>query len=89
MNADGWSEWPAPAKLNLFLHITGRRLDGMHCLQSVFRLLEWGDQVGVRVRSGTITFPAAGAAKQLACKIKTDEAAADVWAWSIRIIRTS
>jgi len=48
-----------------------------------------GNQTGVRVRSGTITFPAAGAAKQLATKIKTDEAAADVWAWSIRIVRTS
>jgi 4-diphosphocytidyl-2-C-methyl-D-erythritol kinase len=50
MSADGWSEWPAPAKLNLFLSITGRRPDGMHCLQTVFRLLEWSDRVGVRVR---------------------------------------
>jgi 4-diphosphocytidyl-2-C-methyl-D-erythritol kinase len=48
--AEGWSDWPAPAKLNLFLHITGRRADGMHELQTVFRLLDWGDRVSLRVR---------------------------------------
>jgi len=47
----GWSEWPAPAKLNLFLHITGRRPDGLHELQTVFRLLAWGDRVAIRVRN--------------------------------------
>src|SRR5207342_89764 len=47
----GWSEWPAPAKLNLFLHITGRRPDGLHELQTVFQLLEWGDTVEVRLRA--------------------------------------
>ena len=46
----GWSEWPAPAKLNLFLQITGRREDGYHQLQTVFRLLDWGDTVRLRVR---------------------------------------
>ncbi|MFL9582974.1 4-(cytidine 5'-diphospho)-2-C-methyl-D-erythritol kinase [Stenotrophomonas sp. AB1(2024)] len=49
LNASG-SWWPAPAKLNLFLHITGRRADGYHELQSVFRLLDWGDRVRLRVR---------------------------------------
>ena len=49
-DAAGWSWWPAPAKLNLFLHITGRRADGYHLLQSVFRLLDWGDRIGLRVR---------------------------------------
>nr|WP_236589848.1 4-(cytidine 5'-diphospho)-2-C-methyl-D-erythritol kinase [Ramlibacter aurantiacus] len=34
---------PAPAKLNLFLHITGRREDGMHLLQSAFMLVDWHD----------------------------------------------
>ena len=46
----GWSAWPAPAKLNLFLRITGRRTDGYHDLQSVFRLLDWGDRIRLRVR---------------------------------------
>jgi len=34
---------PAPAKLNLFLHVTGRRPDGYHLLQSIFMLLDWHD----------------------------------------------
>src|SRR5690606_18343724 len=46
----GWSYWPAPAKLNLFLQITGRRADGYHELQTVFRLLDWGDRIGLRLR---------------------------------------
>lgn len=36
-------EWPAPAKLNLFLHVCGRRADGYHLLQTVFQLLDFGD----------------------------------------------
>ncbi|NNL57165.1 MAG: 4-(cytidine 5'-diphospho)-2-C-methyl-D-erythritol kinase, partial [Pseudomonadales bacterium] len=36
---------PAPAKLNLFLHITGRRADGYHRLQTLFQLLDYGDIV--------------------------------------------
>ncbi len=48
--AQGWSAWPAPAKLNLFLHIVGRRDDGYHLLQTVFQLLDWGDLVRLRVR---------------------------------------
>ncbi|HEY5972487.1 MAG TPA: 4-(cytidine 5'-diphospho)-2-C-methyl-D-erythritol kinase [Pseudoxanthomonas sp.] len=48
--ADGWSAWPAPAKLNLFLRITERRDDGYHNLQTVFRLLDWGDCLQLRVR---------------------------------------
>jgi len=46
----GWSEWPAPAKLNLFLRITGRRADGYHELQTAFQMLDWGDSVRLRVR---------------------------------------
>src|SRR5258708_35212233 len=45
-----WSTWPAPAKLNLFLHIVGRRVDGYHLLQTVFQLLDWGDVIRLRVR---------------------------------------
>jgi len=37
--------WPAPAKLNLFLHITGRRPDGYHELQTLFQILDWGDEL--------------------------------------------
>lgn len=49
---DEWTNWPAPAKLNLFLRILGRRDDGYHELQTVFRLLDWGDEVRLRVREG-------------------------------------
>jgi 4-diphosphocytidyl-2-C-methyl-D-erythritol kinase len=41
---------PAPAKLNLFLHITGRRPDGYHVLQSVFMLIDWRDTLHFEVR---------------------------------------
>lgn len=44
--------WPAPAKLNLFLHITARRPDGLHELQTLFQLLDWDDQLLVRVTGG-------------------------------------
>ncbi|TXS96389.1 4-(cytidine 5'-diphospho)-2-C-methyl-D-erythritol kinase [Parahaliea maris] len=45
----------APAKLNLFLHITGRRADGYHELQSLFQLLDWGDTLSFAAdHSGTI-----------------------------------
>ncbi|HEY2606726.1 MAG TPA: 4-(cytidine 5'-diphospho)-2-C-methyl-D-erythritol kinase [Paraburkholderia sp.] len=46
----------APAKLNLFLHITGRRPDGYHTLQTVFQLLDWGDTLHFKRRDdGLIT----------------------------------
>ena len=40
----------APAKLNLFLHITGRRPDGYHQLQTLFQLLDFGDELTFTVR---------------------------------------
>ncbi|MET0232640.1 MAG: 4-(cytidine 5'-diphospho)-2-C-methyl-D-erythritol kinase [Rhodanobacteraceae bacterium] len=49
-DAAEWMPWPAPAKLNLFLHLVGRRDDGYHLLQTVFQLLDWGDEVRLRVR---------------------------------------
>ncbi len=41
---------PAPAKLNLFLHITGRRADGYHLLQSAFMLIDWCDTLNFELR---------------------------------------
>jgi 4-diphosphocytidyl-2-C-methyl-D-erythritol kinase len=59
---EGWSRWPAPAKLNLFLRITGRRPDGYHALQTAFRLLDWGDVIHLRRRTdGVIVRVGAGA----------------------------
>lgn len=47
--------YPAPAKLNLFLHVLGRRDDGYHLLQTVFRLIDRSDRVGIEVtRAGEI-----------------------------------
>src|SRR5204863_353319 len=43
-DAHGMRWWPAPAKLNLFLHVNGRRPDGYHELQTIFQLLDWGDE---------------------------------------------
>jgi 4-diphosphocytidyl-2-C-methyl-D-erythritol kinase len=44
----------APAKLNLFLHITGRRADGYHVLQSGFVLIDWADTIHLELRSDGI-----------------------------------
>lgn len=41
---------PAPAKINLFLHIVGRRPDGYHLLQTAFRMLDWGDEITLQRR---------------------------------------
>lgn len=47
--------WPAPAKLNLFLHITGRRDDGYHLLQTVFQFLDFQDDLAFTIRDdGTV-----------------------------------
>ena len=42
---------PAPAKLNLFLHVTGRRADGYHLIQSVFMLIDWCDVLHFELRA--------------------------------------
>ncbi|MEA2078791.1 MAG: 4-(cytidine 5'-diphospho)-2-C-methyl-D-erythritol kinase [Pseudomonadota bacterium] len=44
--------WPAPAKLNLFLHVTGRRADGYHELQTAFQFLDVGDVLWFEVTGG-------------------------------------
>ncbi|GAC1662059.1 MAG: 4-(cytidine 5'-diphospho)-2-C-methyl-D-erythritol kinase [Steroidobacteraceae bacterium] len=44
------ARWPAPAKLNLFLHVTGRRADGYHELQTLFQLIDLCDSIAITVR---------------------------------------
>jgi 4-diphosphocytidyl-2-C-methyl-D-erythritol kinase len=44
------THWPAPAKLNLFLHVTGRRADGYHELQTLFQLIDLTDTITIGVR---------------------------------------
>lgn len=39
--------WPSPAKLNLFLYITGQRTDGYHLLQTLFQFLDYGDELTI------------------------------------------
>jgi 4-diphosphocytidyl-2-C-methyl-D-erythritol kinase len=54
------SEFPAPAKLNLFLHVLGRRADGYHELQTVFRLIDRADRIRIAAREdGEIAFSGA------------------------------
>src|SRR5665213_4556602 len=48
--APALSWWPAPAKLNLFLHIVGRYADGYHELQTLFQLIDLCDRIGLAVR---------------------------------------
>ncbi|HEY2455124.1 MAG TPA: 4-(cytidine 5'-diphospho)-2-C-methyl-D-erythritol kinase [Scandinavium sp.] len=43
--------WPSPAKLNLFLYITGQRADGYHELQTLFQFLDYGDTITLDVRT--------------------------------------
>jgi len=44
------SRWQAPAKLNLFLHVTDQRPDGYHTLETIFQFLDFGDEIMLRVR---------------------------------------
>ena len=44
------TRWPSPAKLNLFLYITGRRADGYHTLQTLFQFLDYGDTLTIEPR---------------------------------------
>lgn len=55
--------WPAPAKLNLFLHVTGRRADGYHSLQTAFRLIDLADMLRFKPQEDgkvTLARPLAG-----------------------------
>ncbi|MFT8210021.1 MAG: 4-(cytidine 5'-diphospho)-2-C-methyl-D-erythritol kinase [Symbiopectobacterium sp.] len=48
------TQWPSPAKLNLFLYITGRRADGYHLLQTLFQFLDYGDTIDIALRNDNI-----------------------------------
>jgi 4-diphosphocytidyl-2-C-methyl-D-erythritol kinase len=52
--------WPAPAKLNLFLHVTGRRGDGYHDLQTLFQLIDLADDIQLQVRQDGVIARQAG-----------------------------
>ena len=68
VNTMDWtSEWPAPAKLNLFLHVVGRRPDGYHLLQTVFRFIECADYLRFAPRADgeiVLATPTPGVAKE-------------------------
>ena len=54
--------WPAPAKLNLLLHVTARRTDGYHDLQTLFQLLDWGDELRFEITADPAIERASGPA---------------------------
>lgn len=50
MSSEASTSWPAPAKLNLCLHVTGRRSDGFHELETVFQFIDWCDRLTFQPR---------------------------------------
>jgi 4-diphosphocytidyl-2-C-methyl-D-erythritol kinase len=54
------TRWPAPAKLNLFLHVIARRPDGYHELQTVFQLIDLADDIHIQVRADAVIERQAG-----------------------------
>lgn len=59
--------WPSPAKLNLFLYITGQRPDGYHDLQTLFQFVDYGDSLSFNVRDDSaiaLTTPVDGVADE-------------------------
>lgn len=65
MNKHSLEWWPSPAKLNLFLHINGRYNNGYHQLQSLFQILDYGDELAFDVNYSdniTLANPIAGVA---------------------------
>jgi 4-diphosphocytidyl-2-C-methyl-D-erythritol kinase len=76
----GSKRWSAPAKLNLFLHITGRRPDGYHNLQTLFQILDWGDELRFIVNdSGQIS---------RSCNIKSIPEAEDLCVRAAHLLKT-
>lgn len=62
VGAPGTRPWPAPAKLNLFLHIIGRRPDGYHELQTCFQFVDLCDELTIELREDGVIRRGAGAA---------------------------
>ena len=62
----GALSYPAPAKLNLMLRVVGRRADGYHLLQTVFRFIDYADTVTLRVRDDGVPSPLAGNVEHVA-----------------------
>ncbi|THB67297.1 MAG: 4-(cytidine 5'-diphospho)-2-C-methyl-D-erythritol kinase [Gammaproteobacteria bacterium] len=54
MDSISVESWPAPGKLNLFLHITGRREDGYHLLQTVFQFFDYGDSLQFEITNNGV-----------------------------------
>jgi 4-diphosphocytidyl-2-C-methyl-D-erythritol kinase len=67
MNNPALNWWPSPAKLNLFLHINGQYKNGYHQLQSLFQILDYGDELAFDINSSdkiTLADPIAGVADE-------------------------
>jgi 4-diphosphocytidyl-2-C-methyl-D-erythritol kinase len=67
MNKQPLNWWPSPAKLNLFLHINGQYEDGYHQLQSLFQILDYGDELAFDINYSdkiTLVDPIAGVADE-------------------------
>jgi len=65
MNKPSLNWWSSPAKLNLFLHINGRYENGYHQLQSLFQILDYGDELAFDINTSdkiTLADPIAGVA---------------------------
>jgi len=72
--------WPAPAKLNLFLHVLGRRADGYHELQTLFQILDWGDELDIHINhSGDIS---------RSCNVDTIPLSEDICLAAARLLKT-
>jgi len=70
-------DWPAPAKINLFLHVIGRRADGYHLLQTVFRFLDFFDSIRFYPRSDdriVLTTPLPGVAPESDLTVRAAQA---------------
>ncbi len=72
--------WPAPAKLNLFLRVTGKSSSGYHDLQTLFQILNWGDELSISINhSGNIT---------RSCNLKDLSEAEDISVKAARMLKS-